>query len=60
MLDTVYAKLIRYSLDSMEKLDARDTRTKKLGYEFARKTWEKAFVQVYGYNPYIHLSDEEL
>lgn len=46
------AKLYRYSLDALEKLDSRDTFTKRLGYKFARKIYDKSFVMLYDASPY--------
>ena len=56
------AKLYRYSLDALEKLDSRDTFTKRLGYKFARKIYDKSFVMLYDASPYDYnrwYSDDE-
>lgn len=45
-------KLYQFSLDVLEKLDSRDTFTKRLGYKFARKIYDKCFVMIYNGSPY--------
>lgn len=44
--------LNQYSLMALEKLDSRDTFTKRLGYKFARKIFDKSFVMLYNASPY--------
>jgi hypothetical protein len=44
--------LNEYSLVALEKLDARDTFTKRLGHKFARKIFDKSFVMLYNASPY--------
>ena len=44
--------LYKYSLVALEKLDSRDTFTKKLGHKFARKIYDKSFVMLYDASPY--------
>ena len=45
-------KLYDYSLVALEKLDSRDTFTKRLGYKFARKIYDKSFEMIYDASPY--------
>ena len=54
--------LYKYSLETMEKLDSQDTFTKRLGYKFARKIYDKSFVMLYDESPYDYnrwYSDDE-
>ena len=46
------AKLYRYSLDAMEKLDKRNNAFEKLGYWFANKIYLRSFVMLYDMSPY--------
>jgi hypothetical protein len=48
MIKTVY----KYSLVALEKLDKRDTFTKRFGYYFARKIYDKSFFYIYKDSPY--------
>lgn len=48
MIESLY----QYSLMALEKLDSRDTFTKRLGYKFARKIYDKSFVMLYNASPY--------
>ena len=44
--------LYQYSLVALEKLDKRDTFTKRLGYKFAYKIYIKSFKELFGMSPY--------
>lgn len=44
--------LYKFSLYALEKLDTRDTFTKRLGYKFARKIFDKSFQMIYNQSPY--------
>ena len=49
--------MCEYSLDAMERLDRRETFTERLGYKFARKIFDIAFVNIHGISPYDYNND---
>ena len=53
------AKLYRYSLDAMEKLDKRTNYFEKLGYWFAHKIYVRAFTELYDMSPYENIDDHD-
>ena len=53
------AKLYRYSLDAMEKLDKRNNAFEKLGYWFAHKIYVRAFTELYDMSPYENIDDHD-
>jgi len=44
--------IYKICLNVLEKLDARDTFIKRLGYKIARKVFDRAFVYIYNDSPY--------
>ena len=44
--------LYQYSLVALEKLDSRDTFTKRLGYKFAYKVYIRSYKELFGMSPY--------
>jgi len=44
--------LYQYSLVALEKLDSRDTFTKRLGYKFAYKIYIRSYKELFGMSPY--------
>lgn len=44
--------LYQYSLVALEKLDSRDTVTKRLGYKFAYKLYIRSYKELFGMSPY--------
>ena len=54
---SIYQTMCEYSLDAMEKLDRRETFTERLGYKFARKIFDIAFVNIHGISPYDYNND---
>ena len=60
MSEKLYYKLFYFSLDAMELTENKDTVTKRIGYKYARKIYDKSFWYLYNYSPYDYRMNGEI
>ena len=60
MSEKLYYKLFYFSLDAMELTENKDTVTKRIGYKYARKVYDKSFWKLFNYSPYDYTMNGEI